>query len=232
MGMTAALMLVCGLLAAQDSGCRTPETGIARPAACQETVLVFVTKAAFQGNLGGLTGADERCEAAARRAGLPGHFRAWLSTADQPAGARVAQKDVPYVMPGGIQVADDYRDLTDGHLAHPIDRTEYGENRAVAVPGADGHHSRRPGAGAYLFGLDVAPPLRRGRLGRHGRHLRCLVPYRGISRPLRLPCASVLPGAVSFLRPPSCTPSWDNRSSVPHWPVPGRMGHLVPPVPR
>ena len=127
MGMTAALMLVCGSLAAQDSGCTTPETGIARPAACQDTVIVFVTKAAFQGNFGGLAGADERCEAAARRAGLPGHFRAWLSTADQPAGARVAQKDVPYVMPGGIQVADDYRDLTDGHLAHPIDRTEYGE---------------------------------------------------------------------------------------------------------
>ena len=132
MGMAATLLLVCGSLAAQDTGCATPETGIARSAACQESVLVFVTKAVFQGNLGGLAGADARCRAAARRAGLPGLFRAWLSTADQPAGARVAKKDVPYVMPGGIRVADDYHDLTDGRLAHPIDRTEYGET--VASP--------------------------------------------------------------------------------------------------
>jgi hypothetical protein len=126
----AVLLLVYGSVAAQDSDCQTPEAGIARPSACQETVLVFVTKAAYQGNFGGLADADARCQAAARRAGLPGVFRAWLSTSAQPAGARVVHKDVPYVMPAGIRVADNYHDLTDGQLAHPIDRTEYGE----AVP--------------------------------------------------------------------------------------------------
>ena len=131
-GILPALLLICGAVAAQDTDCTTAEIGIARPAACQETVLVFVTKAAFQGNFGGLAGADARCLAAARRAGLPGVFRAWLSTSAQPAGARVVHKDVPYVTPGGIRVADNYLDLTDGRLAHPIDRTEYGE--AVSSP--------------------------------------------------------------------------------------------------
>ena len=126
----AALPLLCGAAVAQDADCAAAAVGVARPAACQETVLVFVTRAAFQGNFGGLAGADARCREAARQAGLPGVFRAWLSTADEPAGARIAHKDVPYVMPGGIRVADNYADLTDGDLAHPIDRTEYGD----AVP--------------------------------------------------------------------------------------------------
>ena len=131
-GILAALLLMYGATAAQDTDCTPPETGVLRPPSCQETVLVFVTKAAFQGNLGGLEGADARCQAAARRAGLPGVFRAWLSTSEQPAGARVVRKNVPYVMPGGVRVADNYRDLTDGRLAHPIDHTEFGE--AVASP--------------------------------------------------------------------------------------------------
>ena len=122
----AAALLLGGFAAAQDADCPAA-VGAARPPACQETVLVFVTRDAFQGNFGGLAGADARCQAAAREAGLPGVFRAWLSTAAEPAGDRVVHKDVPYVMPGGIKVADHYADLTDGELARPIDRTEYGD---------------------------------------------------------------------------------------------------------
>ena len=129
-GFLAATLLLGGAAVAQDADCAAAAVGVARPAACQETVLVFVTRAAFQGDFGGLAGADARCREAARQAGLPGVFRAWLSTADEPAGARIVHKDVPYVMPGGIRVADNYADLTDGDLAHPIDRTEYGD----AVP--------------------------------------------------------------------------------------------------
>ena len=197
-GILAVLLLVYGSVAAQDSDCQTPEAGIARPSACQETVLVFVTKAAYQGNFGGLADADARCQAAARRAGLPGVFRAWLSTSAQPAGARVVHKDVPYVMPAGIRVADNYHDLTDGQLAHPIDRTEYGE----AVPSPFLARTATAPDGQALsptcFGLDVASPLRRRCLGRHGRHHLRLVAHRGVSRPLRLSGAFILPGAVDF----------------------------------
>ena len=126
-GILAALLLNFGAVAAEEAVCAASEIGVARSEACQETVFVFVTKAAFQGNFGGLAGADARCQSAARDAGLPGLFRAWLSTNDQPAGSRLVHKKVPYVMPGGTRVADNYRDLTDGLLAHPIDRTEFGE---------------------------------------------------------------------------------------------------------
>lgn len=100
--------------------------GQARAAVCQTTVTLFVTHATFSGNLGGLAGADTICQAAAQNAALPGEFRAWLSTAAAPAGTRHAHKTVPYVMPGGIKVANDYADLVDGELAHPINRTEFG----------------------------------------------------------------------------------------------------------
>jgi hypothetical protein len=40
---------------------------------------VFVTSASFTGSLGGLSGADARCDAAARQAGVRGSFTAWLS---------------------------------------------------------------------------------------------------------------------------------------------------------
>ena len=56
-GFLAATLLLGGLAAAQNPDCPAP-IGIPRPAACQETVLVFVTQAAFQGNFGGLSGAD------------------------------------------------------------------------------------------------------------------------------------------------------------------------------
>lgn len=126
----AAMVLLGGVAAAQDPDCAAAAIGVARPQACQDTVVIFVTQAAFQGNFGGLAGADARCQDAARQAGLPGVFRAWLSTAAQPAGARLARKDAPYVLPDGARVADNFADLTDGELAHPIDRTEYGD----AVP--------------------------------------------------------------------------------------------------
>ncbi len=178
--------------AAQDAGC--PATvGVARPAACQETVVIFVTHAAFQGNFGGLEGADARCQTAARRAGLPGVFRAWLSTAAEPAGARIARKGVPYVMPGGIRVADNYADLTAGDLAHPIDRTEYGaavpspflartatspDGRALSPSCAD-WTSRRRYDGGWWGATDTATPAwsRTGVFpGRcdHRAHLYCL----------------------------------------------------------
>jgi hypothetical protein len=41
-------------------------------------VKAFVTSATYDGNLGGLTGADQKCQARADAAGLPGSYRAWL----------------------------------------------------------------------------------------------------------------------------------------------------------
>jgi hypothetical protein len=50
---------------------------------------VFVTSAPFAGNLGGLAGADAKCNAAAATASLGGSFVAWLSDATTSAKDRV-----------------------------------------------------------------------------------------------------------------------------------------------
>ncbi len=51
--------------------------------------LVFITRAKFGGNLGGLAGADSKCAVAASAAGFPGKFIAYLSTITVNAASRV-----------------------------------------------------------------------------------------------------------------------------------------------
>ncbi len=43
---------------------------------------IFMTSGAYSGNLGGLSGADEKCQAAATSAGRTGTYKAWLSNFD------------------------------------------------------------------------------------------------------------------------------------------------------
>lgn len=89
------------------------------PALAQEHVQVFVTPAAFDGNLGGLNGADSICTNAANDAGLSGNWTAWLSTSGADARDRI--QDAEYRLVDGTVVANDLNDLTDGSLDHPID---------------------------------------------------------------------------------------------------------------
>ena len=51
--------------------------------------LVFVTRATFAGNLGGLAGADAKCGTSASAAGISGTFVAYLSTTAVDAALRV-----------------------------------------------------------------------------------------------------------------------------------------------
>ncbi|MDP1827789.1 MAG: DUF1554 domain-containing protein [Archangium sp.] len=51
---------------------------------------VFITSVAGPGNIGGLAGADARCDAAARAANKGGTWKAWLSTASEAAHSRQA----------------------------------------------------------------------------------------------------------------------------------------------
>lgn len=89
---------------------------------------VFVTSTTYSGNLGGLPGADAKCQTRAQAAGLSGTYKAWLSTAD-PNGSpatRFARATVPYRLVNGVLIANDWSDLVDGRLSAPIDRTELG----------------------------------------------------------------------------------------------------------
>jgi cysteine-rich repeat protein len=86
--------------------------------------LVFVSSELYNGNLGGLGGADAKCQALAAAAGLQGKFLAWLSAGVANPGNRFIKSDVPYVLTNGTQVAKNWADLTDGTLQHAIDTTE------------------------------------------------------------------------------------------------------------
>lgn len=87
--------------------------------------VVFLTSAVYNGNLGGLSGADAICNAHAAAGSLPGTYKAWLSTITASPSTRFTHPNVPYVLPDGTTVvANDWADLTDGSLAHAINQNE------------------------------------------------------------------------------------------------------------
>ena len=95
---------------------------------------VFLSSQKFNGNLGGIAGADQKCQDLADAAGLPGTYKAWLADSD-PASApatRFTQAPNAYLLPGIGSAApqvlvDDWTDLTDGSLDRPIRVTENGD---------------------------------------------------------------------------------------------------------
>ncbi len=85
---------------------------------------VFVTKTTYNGNLGGLLGADQKCMAAAQSVNLGGTFKAWLSSSTISASSRLAHAAVPYKLLNGTIVANDWTDLIDGNLSGAINIDE------------------------------------------------------------------------------------------------------------
>jgi hypothetical protein len=96
--------------------------------------MVFVSSALYDGNLGGLSGADAKCQALATNAGLAGTYKAWLSDSASPAVNRFTHSTVPYVLVDHTTVANDYFTLTGGGpLLHAIDLTETGQAAPVGT---------------------------------------------------------------------------------------------------
>src|SRR4029077_17175057 len=64
--------------------------------------IVFVSSATYGGgNLGGLTGADPKCQSLATAAVLPGTYKAWLSDDTTSAASRLTHSTNPYVLVDG-----------------------------------------------------------------------------------------------------------------------------------
>jgi hypothetical protein len=105
---------------------------------------VFVTSETYEGDLGGLSGADAECNLLARNAGLVGTYMAWLSTHELSAVARIPGHTEPYVLVNGTLVADRFSVFTTHvpgdpdhvYLEHAIDRDENGDppTRGTACP--------------------------------------------------------------------------------------------------
>lgn len=117
-----------------DAGKDAPvEIGCDGGPSCER--VVFATKGGFNGNqLGGIAGADAKCNAAASsptaHARVKGRtFKAWISITTGTVSSvkdRLVHGTGHYVKPGGTIVANDWSDLTDGTLQSGIDQDETG----------------------------------------------------------------------------------------------------------
>lgn len=88
--------------------------------------LAFVSNTSYLGNLGGLAGADTKCQTSAAAANLPGVYLSWLSDPTGSPSTRFTRATAPYVLPDGSVIAQDWNALTDGSLDHALNVTETG----------------------------------------------------------------------------------------------------------
>jgi hypothetical protein len=98
-------------------------TAIGIQAADRNDKAVFVTKSSFKSNMGGLSGADAKCQAEADdpESIVPsGTYMAWLSDGTNSPDTRFTKSSHPYVLPDATVVAENYSDLTDGSILSAI----------------------------------------------------------------------------------------------------------------
>jgi hypothetical protein len=110
---------------------------------------VFVTSSKFTGNLGGLVGADAKCQDLADGAGLSGIWKAWLSDATETAANRLTHSTKPYKMLNGQTVANNWADLTDDALSASWEINQNG-NKIPFEPGG-GVPGCSWGGGMFFF---------------------------------------------------------------------------------
>ena len=93
-----------------------------------ESRRVFVTTQTWTGNLGGLAGANAKCQDAADAAGLGGTYKAWIATgkANEAPADHFSKSTAPYVRVDGEVIAANWDDLVDAELAIAINVTEDG----------------------------------------------------------------------------------------------------------
>ena len=94
---------------------------------------VFVTSVSYSGNLGGLTGADAKCQAIATQKGFSGTYKAWLSDSTTAAKTRLSHSQLPYRRPDCKVIANNWNDLIDGKLLYPIEVDENNELQKTTV---------------------------------------------------------------------------------------------------
>lgn len=116
--------------------------------------LIFVSSATFSGDLGGLDGADQECQALAGAAKLPGAgaFKAWLSAgATSPKTRFVPAAVGAYILPNGVEIAGSWGELVSGknlQSAVNVDETK------VVVPKPHRVWSNTTSTGSGLEGPD------------------------------------------------------------------------------
>jgi hypothetical protein len=94
------------------------------PPATHKTV--FLSSASYDGNLGGLSAADAKCQSLANAARLGGTYRAWISDSIVGVESRMTKSDLPYLLVNGTKIADGFDDLADDSIDHAFNVDEKG----------------------------------------------------------------------------------------------------------
>ncbi|MBS3071114.1 DUF1554 domain-containing protein [Candidatus Pacearchaeota archaeon] len=106
--------------------------------------IIFLSSSQYKGDLGGLVGADLKCNNLAEDSNLEGTYMAWLSSSVVDARDRIPQGegDLPYVRNDAQKtvIADNLNDLLDNTIDNPIRYNEKGvdEFSIDAWTGTDG----------------------------------------------------------------------------------------------
>jgi len=102
---------------------------------CNLRRYAFVTSKSYQGDLGGLTGADQKCNTLAQEVGLPGVYMAWLSSIDGSPKTRFNSKEYrgTYALVTGDIIAIGWEGLISGNLLNPLNVNELGEVEDILV---------------------------------------------------------------------------------------------------
>jgi hypothetical protein len=115
-----------------DAGTGAAETGVHGGGVVNGAKRVFVSSETYTGDLGGLDGADAKCQALADAAHLGGTFKAWLSTSTVDAADRLTHSTRPYTLVDGTLIANDWTDLTTVK-SECIPDPAYGHNRCIVL---------------------------------------------------------------------------------------------------
>lgn len=115
----------------------SPTTQQPTPTTISTAKRVFVTSTTYNGNLGGLSGADAKCQergsfASVGSLGGGGGiiWKAWLSDDNTLVASRLTHNNGPYKLVNGTIVANNWADLTDGTLQAPINITELNQTKS------------------------------------------------------------------------------------------------------
>jgi hypothetical protein len=100
--------------------------------------IAFVTSTLYTGNLGGVAGADQKCNERAKAGSQPGTYRAWISDDTQSPSTRFSMKGGPIRLVDGSELAKNWADLLSNGLTRFFNITELGTRpaKATAPPGA------------------------------------------------------------------------------------------------
>jgi len=125
-------------------------------AAATTDKLVFISSAVYTGNLGGLAGADVKCQTLADAARLCGTFKAWLSDDTDNAADRLTHATGNYVLPDGQIVASGWAGLSAATHLHAINVTETKAPAPVGTVSCGGATQAPVWTGATFSGVAVA----------------------------------------------------------------------------